>query len=226
MQFRVANTGSGASHVANEFGYDLRQFGNLTPDQVHAAARHAKLLDLQRQMAAAMKSHLEKIFQNKVEIERLTLEALKSGLKAKEEIDKYVLDAAVASAKHDAHIQKLDHQLKQELNLVQAQSLSDKALQTQSFQQRLRLLQASHQAKSQIQATGFAQRLKEIQASPALAQQQQQARAAFTSYINAKEFNPYAEVGTGSGSSRSPASASGGKRGGFLGGLVSFFTGR
>lgn len=224
MQFRVGNTGSGADHIAQEFGHDIRQFGNLTPAQVHGAARQAKLLDLQRQMAAAMKAHLEKIFQNKVEIERLTLEAMKAGLKAKEEIDKYVLDAAVASAKHDAHIQKLDHQLKHELQLVQAQMLSDKALQTQSFQQRLRLLQAGHQAKSQIQASGFAEKLKQIQASPALALQQQQARANFTNYINARDFNAYAEIGTGSGSSRS--SSSGGKRGGFLGGLVSFFTGR
>jgi hypothetical protein len=51
MNFRVGKTG-GVKHVAAEFGHDLSQMGNLTPEQVHEAARQAKILNLQRQLAA------------------------------------------------------------------------------------------------------------------------------------------------------------------------------
>ena len=221
MNFRVGKTG-GIQHVASEFGHDLSRFGNLTPEQVHEAARQAKILNLQRQLAAAMVKHLEKIYQNKAEIERLTLEAMEKGLEAKEQIDKYVQQAIIASAKHDAHIQKLDHQLKQELQMVQGQLLSDKALTTASFQQRLQLLRANHQAKSQIALHGFQQRLKEIQASPAIAIAANQRKAAFTAYINAKDYDPTPNFGGGQASPGQRGSASGG--GGFLGGLLNFFT--
>jgi hypothetical protein len=221
MDFRVAKV-SGVKHVDKEFNSNITQFGNLTPEQVHEAARQAKILNLQRQLAAAMVKHLEKIYQNKAEIERLTLEAMERGLEAKEEIDKYVQQAIIASAKHDAHIQKLNHQLKQELVVVQGQLLSDKALATASFQQRLQLLRANHQAKSQIALYGFQQRLKEIQASPALAIAATQRRNAFIAYINAKDYDP---IPANFGSQSSP----GGQRlsgGGFLGQLLTFFTGR
>ena len=223
MNFRVSQV-SGIKHVASEFGHDLSQMGNLTPEQVHEAARQAKILNLQRQLAAAMVKHLEKIYQNKAEIERLTLEAMERGLEVKEEIDKYVQQAIVASAKHEAHIQKLDHQLRQELQMVQGQLLSDKALATANFQQRLQLLRANHQAKSQIALHGFQQRLQEIQASPALAIAANQRKAAFTNYINAKDYDP---VPTNFGGQTSPAQQGLASRGGgFLGGLLNFFTGR
>ena len=92
--------------------------GNLTPELVHDAARTAKFLDLQKQLATAMNRHVEKIRANKVEIERLTLEAVEKGLTAKEDIDKYVAKAIVAGAKHDSHIATLEHKLQQELSLV------------------------------------------------------------------------------------------------------------
>lgn len=222
MGFRVAKT-SGIAHVDAEFGSKIAKFGALTPEDVHEAAREAKILNLQRQLAAAMVKHLEKIYQNKVEIERLTLEAMERGLEAKEEIDKYVQQAIIASAKHDAHIQKLDHQLKQELQLVQGQMLSDKALSTANFQQRLQLLRANHQAKSQIALHGFQQRLKEIQASPALAIAAGQRRTAFSNYINAKDYDP---IHANFGSQPSPGTQASGGRGGFLHGLLNFFTGR
>jgi hypothetical protein len=122
------------------------------------------------------------------------------GLTAKAEIDKYVQTAVIAGAKHEAHIQKLDHKLKQELSLVQGQLLSDKALATMSFQQRLLLLRANHQAKGQIQQNSFAQNLKAIQASPQQAIAMQQKRGAFNAYINAKDFDAsdydYLNLGT------------------------------
>lgn len=221
--FRVSKV-SGIAHVDKEFGSNIAQFGNLTPEQVHEAARQAKILNLQRQLAAAMVKHLEKIYQNKAEIERLTLEAMERGLEAKEEIDKYVQQAIIASAKHEAHIQKLDHQLRQELQMVQGQLLSDKALAQASFQQRLQLLRANHQAKSQIALHGFQQRLKEIQVSPALAMAANQRRNAFTAYINAKDIDPIPASFGGQTSPNQQGSASSG--GGFLGGLLNFFTGR
>jgi hypothetical protein len=76
MQFRVAKT-SGAEHVAREFGYNS---GPLTPEMVHEAARTAKILDLQKQLRTAYNRHDAKIRANKVELERLTLEAIESGL--------------------------------------------------------------------------------------------------------------------------------------------------
>ena len=223
MNFRVGQTG-GIKHVADEFGHDLSQMGNLTPEKVHEAARQAKILNLQRQLAAAYANHLAKIYQNKAEIERITLEAMEKGLEAKEEIDKYVQQAIIASAKHEAHIQKLDHQLKQELQMVQGQLLSDKALATANFQQRLQLLRANHQAKSQIAMHGFQQRLKEIQASPALAIASGQRRTAFSNYINAKDYDPIPANFGGQTSPNQQGSAS--SSGGFLGGLLNFFTGR
>lgn len=223
MNFRVSQL-SGVAHVDKEFCTNVAQIGNLTPEKVHEAARQAKILNLQRQLAAAYANHLAKIYQNKAEIERITLEAMEKGLEAKEEIDKYVQQAIIASAKHEAHIQKLDHQLKQELQMVQGQLLSDKALATANFQQRLQLLRANHQAKSQIAMHGFQQRLKEIQASPALAIAANQRKAAFTNYINAKDYDP---VPTNFGGQTSPAQQGLASRGGgFLGGLLNFFTGR
>lgn len=222
MDFRVGKT-SGVAHVAREFGYNPGQYGNLTPELVHDAARVAKVLDLQKQLAPAMNRHLEKIYANKVEIERLTLEATEKGLTAKAEIDKYVQTAVIAGAKHEAHIQKLDHKLQQELQLVQGQLLSDKALATMSFQQRLLLIRANHQAKGQIQQNSFAQNLKAIQASPQQAIAMQQKRSAFNAYINAKDFDPIPATAGNSGMSPIASST---PKGGFLNGLLNFFTGR
>ncbi|MFB2983890.1 hypothetical protein [Microseira sp. BLCC-F43] len=222
MEFRVSKT-SGVAHVDKEFGSNVAQFGNLTPEQVHEAARQAKILNLQRQLGAAMVKHLEKIYQNKAEIERLTLEAMERGLEAKEEIDKYVQQAIVASAKHNAHIQRLNHQMKQELQMMQGQLLSDKALATASFQQRLHLLRANHQAKSQIALHGFQQRLKEIQASPALAIAANQRQTAFTAYINTKDYDP---ILANFSSQRFPGGQQSLGGGGFLSGLLNFFTGK
>jgi hypothetical protein len=222
LNFRVGKT-SGAAHVAREFGYSPAQFGNLTPEQVHDAARTAKVLELQKQLAQAMVRHLEKIYKNKVEIERLTLEAIEKGLTAKAEIDKYVQQAVIAGAKHDAHIQKLEHQLQQELNLVKGQLLSDKALATQSFQQRLLLIRANHQARGQVQTHGFQQRLKEIQASPQQAIAMQNKRQALNAYINAKDFDPIPALPGNSGNNNSPIAQN---QKGFLGGLFDFFTGK
>ena len=76
MQFRVAQT-PGAAHVAREFNYHS---GPLTPEMVHEAARQAKVLDLQKQLRTAYNRHDAKIRANKVELERLTLEAIENGL--------------------------------------------------------------------------------------------------------------------------------------------------
>ena len=109
MDYRVGKT-SGASNVAREFGYNPAQYGNLTPELVHDAARVAKISNIQKQLATAMNRHVAKIRANKVEIERLTLEALESGLTDKAQIDKYVAKAIVAGAKHDKHIATLNHE--------------------------------------------------------------------------------------------------------------------
>jgi phage baseplate assembly protein W len=76
MQFRVAKT-SGDAHVAREFGYHS---GPLTPEIVHNAARTAKILELQKQLRTAYNRHDARIRANKVELERLTLEAIEGGL--------------------------------------------------------------------------------------------------------------------------------------------------
>lgn len=222
MQFRVGKT-SGAPHVAREFGYNPGQYGNLTPEIVHDAARMGKVLDLQKQLATAMNRHLDKIYSNKAEIERLTLEAIEKGLTAKAEIDKYVSKAIVAGAKHDSHIATLEHKLQQELSLVKVQGASAVTLANADFRQRLLLIKASHTAKGQIQQNGFQQSLKAIQASPQQAIAMQQKRSAFNNYINAKDFDPIPAVSGGSGGS-SPIANNNQK--GFLGGLFDFFSGK
>ena len=103
QQFRVAAT-PGAAHIQKEFGYHS---GALTAEMVHDAARTAKILELQKKLRTAYNRHYDKIRTNKVEIERLTLEAIESGLKDKAEIDKYVSKAIIAAAKHDQHIVNL-----------------------------------------------------------------------------------------------------------------------
>src|SRR4028118_1653888 len=108
LNYRVGKT-SGAAHVAKEFGYDPAQYGNLTPEIVHGVARAAKISDIQKQLATAMNRHVAKIRTNKVEIERLTLEAIENGLSDKAEIDKYVAKAIIAGAKHDQYIVNLNH---------------------------------------------------------------------------------------------------------------------
>jgi len=219
MQFRVAQT-SGAGHVAREFGYHS---GPLTPEMVHEAARQAKILELQKQLRTAYNRHDAKIRANKVELERLTLEAIENGLTDKAQIDKYVSKAIVAGAKHDQHIVNLSQQLQHELGLVKVQGASTQTLQNADFRQRLLLIKASHQAKGQIQQNGFQQSLKAIQASPQQAIAMQTKRANFNAYINAKDFDPIPATAGNSGGGDSPI-ASNGK--GFLGGLFDFFTGK
>ena len=71
MQFRVALS-SGAAHVSPRIWLPFRA---LTPEMVNEAARTAKILDLQKQLRTAYNRHDAKIRSNKVELERLTLEA-------------------------------------------------------------------------------------------------------------------------------------------------------
>src|SRR4028118_43664 len=174
MQFRVALS-SGAAHVAKEFGYHS---GPITPEMVNEAARTAKILDLQKQLRTAYNRHDAKIRSNKVELERLTLEAIEGGLTDKAQIDKYVGKAIVAGAKHDQHIVDLSQQLQHELSLVKVQGASTQTLANTGFRQRLLLIKASHTAKGQIQLHGFQQSLKAIQASPQQAIAMQQKRSA------------------------------------------------
>jgi len=222
MQFRVGKT-SGAPHIAREFGYDPGQYGTLTPEIVRDAARMAKVLDLQKQLASAMNRHLTKIYANKVEIERLTLEAIETGLTAKAEIDKYVSKAIVAGAKHESHIATLEHKLQHELGLIKVKEASTNTLANADFRQRLLLIKANHQAKGQIQESGFAQSLKAIQASPQQAIAMQNRRAGFNAYINATDFDPIPAT-AGSSGGISPIGAGNSK--GFLGGLFDFFSGK
>lgn len=221
MQFRVAQT-SGAGHVAREFGYHS---GLLTPEMVHEAARQAKILDLQKQLRTAYNRHDAKIRANKVEIERLTLEAIESGLKDAVQIEKYVNDAIKAGAKYDSDIATLSHKLQQELGLIKVQGASNISLANMDFRQRLLLIKANHQAKGEIQTNGFQQSLKAIQASPQQAIAMQQRRSAFNNYINAKDFDAVPAVPGSSGSGNSAMSV-GGNGKGFLGGLFDFFSGR
>jgi hypothetical protein len=220
MQFRVAQT-PGAAHVAREFNYHS---GPLTPEMVHEAARQAKVLDLQKQLRTAYNRHDAKIRANKVELERLTLEAIENGLTDKAQIDKYVSKAIVAGAKHDQHIVNLSQQLQHELGLVKVQGASTKTLQNADFRQRLLLIKANHTAKGKIQQNGFQQSLKAIQASPQQAIAMQAKRSAFNNYINAKDFDPIPAVPGGSGGGNSSSMSNNDK--GFLGGLFDFFSGR
>jgi len=191
---------------------------------VHDAARTAKILDLQKQLRTAYNRHDAKIRANKVELERLTLEAIEGGLTDKAQIDKYVSKAIVAGAKHDQHIVNLSQQLQNELNLVKVQGASSQTLANADFRQRLLLIKANHQAKGQIQTNGFQQSLKAIQASPQQAITMQAKRAAFTNYINAKDFDPIPAVsGASTGSNNSSV---GNNSKGFLDGLFDFFSGR
>ncbi len=219
QNFRVAQT-PGAAHISKEFGY---QSGLLTPEMVHEAARQAKILDLQKQLRTAYNRHDAKIRANKVEIERLTLEAIENGLTDKAQIDKFVSKAIIAAAKHDQHISDLDHKLQHELNLVKAQGASTQTLQNMDFRQRLLLIKANHQAKGEIQTNGFQQSLRAIQASPQRAIAMQQRRANFNNYINAKDFDAVPAV---PGNSSSGNGNLGSNSKGFLGGLFDFFTGK
>ena len=220
MQFRVAQT-SGAAHVAREFDYHS---GPLTPELVNEAAIQAKILDLQKQLRTAYNRHDAKIRSNKVELERLTLEAIEGGLTDKAQIDKYVGKAIVAGAKHDQHIVDLSQQLQHELSLVKVQGASTQTLANTGFRQRLLLIKASHTAKGQIQQNGFQQSLKAIQASPQQAIAMQQKRANFNAYINAKDFDPIPAVSGVSAGGNSSGMANNSKS--FLGSLFDYFSGR
>jgi hypothetical protein len=190
---------------------------------VNEAARKAKILDLQKQLRTAYNRHDAKIRANKVEIERLTAEAIESGLTDVAQIDKYVSKAIVAGAKYDQHVVNLTQKLQHELGLVKVQGASTQTLENISFRQQLLLIRANHQAKGQIQQNGFQQTLKEIQASPQKAVAMQQKRSAFNNYINAKDFDPIPAVPGGSAGGNN-SSMSNGK--GFLGSLFDYFTGR
>jgi hypothetical protein len=218
MQFRVGQT-SGASHVAEEFGY---YSGPLTPEMVHNAAKTGKILEIQKKLRTAYNQHDAKIRANKVELERLTLEAIEGGLTDKAQIDKYVDKAIIAGAKHDQHIINLSQKLQHELGLIKVEGASTQTLQNASFRQRLLLIKANHQAKGQIQDNGFQQSLKAIQASPQQAIAMQNKRSAFNNYINAKDFDPIPAVAGNSGGSSANL---GGNSKGFLGGLFDFFSG-
>jgi len=220
QNFRVAQT-PGAAHIKRQFNYES---GPLTPEIVNAAAKEAKILQLQKQLRTAYNRHDAKIRANTVEIERLTLEAQENGLTDTFQVDKYVKKAIVASAKYDQNIINLQQQLQHELGLVKVEGASTQTLQNVDFRQRLLLIKASHQAKGQIQQNGFQQSLKAIQASPQQAIAMQVKRSAFNNYINAKDFDPMPAVSGGSAGSNSPMTSNNHK--GFLGGLFDFFTGK
>jgi len=221
QRFRVAAT-PGAAHVRKQFNYES---GPLTPEVVNAAAKEAKILDLQKQLRTAYNRHHAKIRANTIEIERLTLEAIESGLTDKLQIDKYVDKAIIASAKHDQAIINLQQKLQHELGLIKVEGASTQTLQNMDFRQRLLLIKANHQAKGEIQQNGFQQSLKAIQASPQQAIAMQQRRSAFNNYINAKDFDAVPAVPGNSGGNNSAMSVGGGNNG-FLGGLFDFFSGR
>jgi len=219
QQFRVAKT-PGAAHVAKQFNYES---GPLTPEMVHAAAKEAKVVDLQKQLRTAYNRHHAKIRANTVEVERLTLEAIESGLTDKLQIDKFVDKAIIASAKHDQSIINLQQKLQHELGLIKVEGASTQTLQNMDFRQRLLLIKASHQAKGQIQENGFQQSLRMIQASPRQAITMRNRREGFNAYINARDYNPILATAGNSGD-MSPIGAGNSK--GFLGGLFDFFSGK
>ena len=220
QQFRVAAT-PGAAHVRKQFNYES---GSLTPKIVNAAAKEAKVLDLQKQLRTAYNRHHTKIRANTVEVERLTLEAIESGLTDKLQIDKFVDKAIIASAKHDQAIINLRQKLQHELGLIKVEGASAQTLQNMDFRQRLLLIKANHQAKGEVQQNGFQQSLKAIQASPQKAIAMNQRRTEFTNYINATDYDAVPAVSGGSGGSNGLSVGGGSK--GFLGGLFDFFSGR
>jgi hypothetical protein len=220
QNFRVAQT-PGAAKIKRQFNYES---GPLTPEIVNAAAKEAKILDLQKQLRTAYNRHDAKIRANTVEIERLTLEAQENGLTDTLQIDKYVGKAIVASAKYDQNIVNLQQKLQHELGLIKVEGASTQTLQNADFRQRLLLIKANHQAKGQIQQNGFQQSLKAIQASPQQAIAMQQKRANFNAYINARDFDPIPATAGNSGGGNSPIASNNSQ--GFLSGLFNFFSGR
>ena len=217
--FRVAQT-PGAAKVKKQFGYES---GPLTPEIVNAAGKEAKVLELEKQLRTAYNRHHAKIRANTVEVERLTLEAIENGLTDTLQIDEYVDKAIIASAKYDQNIINLQQQLQHALGLIKVEGASAQTLQNMDFRQRLLLIKANHIAKGQIQTNGFQQSLKAIQESPQQAIAQQQKRANFNAYINAKGFDPVPAVAGNSGG-KSPIASNSQKS--FLGGLFDFFSGR
>lgn len=220
QKFRVAAT-SGAAHVKRQFNYES---GPLTPEMVHEAAKEAKILELQKQLRVAYNRHHAKIRANTVEVERLTLEAIESGLTDKLQIDKFVDKAIIASAKHDQDIINLQQQLQHALGLIKIEGVSTATLQNTNFRQRLLLIKANHQAKTEVRTNSFQQSLRAIQASPQQAIAIQQRRSAFNNYINATDYDAVPAVA--GGSSGGGNLSVGGSSKGFLGGLFDFFSGR
>jgi hypothetical protein len=104
------------------------------------------------------------------------------------------------------------------------QGASTQTLANTGFRQRLLLIKASHTAKGQIQQNSFAQSLKAIQASPQQAIAQQQKRANFNAYINAKDFDPIPAVSGVSAGGNSSGMGNNSKS--FLGSLFDYFSGR
>jgi hypothetical protein len=104
------------------------------------------------------------------------------------------------------------------------QEASTQTLANADFRQRLLLIKANHQAKGQIQTNGFQQSLKAIQASPQQAIAMQAKRAAFTNYINAKDFDPIPAVSGASAGGNSSGMGNNSK--GFLDSLFDYFSGR
>jgi len=219
QKIRVAQT-PGAATIKREFDYES---GPLTPEMVHAKGKKAKILELQKQLRIAYNRHDAKARSNEVEIERLTLEAIESGLTDTLQIKKYVAAALKAGAKYDQNIINLQQKLQHELRLIKVEGASTQTLQNMDFRQRLLLIKANHTAKGKIQTNGFQQSLKAIQASPQQAIAMQAKRANFNAYINVKDFDPIPATAGNSGGGNSPI-ANTGK--GFLSGLFDFFSGK
>lgn len=219
MKSKVAAASSSAvSRINQSFGWNLSQWGELTPEHVRQMAMKTKARHLQRQLVETASKYFQEFLSDDKEIEKLTLEAIGIGLKTDAEIQGYINKAAIASAKHNAKIQQLEHQLRQELQMVRAESLSETALATASFQQRLLLLRANHQSQLQSGNQSFQQQLRQIQQAPALAAAESQRKAAFTAYINAKDYSPYP--------TNLPGSTGNSSSGGLFGRIFNFLTGR
>ena len=154
LRYRVS---AGMDKLSN-FDVDLSKLGNLTPEDVGRVANQVKELRNQKQYAKAVKNHYKQLVQLVSEIENIRLEAIKLGLTAEKEIQKYILEAIKEDEKFKSFMTLLGVKKDQELNFISRVTEKKKEGLIANFKRKLDLMFLREGGKERVAVANFNQR--------------------------------------------------------------------
>ena len=191
------NTSRAVGLIKDEYGVDIARLGHMSKEEVRRLGMAAKDAKQQAEFAKVALSHIENIVQHRNEINRLRGEAIDKGLKGKESVDKYVLDAMLKTHGHEAHIKEIFQKMNHGMGLIDAKSDSQLRLGENAFQNKLRELSAGHNSQLQGQREQSRMAIGSIADGQRLQKAEQRKRKGLLEFIRADDYQPNGSGGRG-----------------------------